>query len=194
MRQFKRTWIGVMLGTLIALGGTVATSAKRLEPAPVVMAVDALGKEIGQVLKMDFSLQTMQVAIEIEGELIPVLVRKDSFSHGAQPIVYFESPDCTGLPHLGTSPTEASIGPVVAIAGPRGTVYRGDPDRRQERAIASAMWGSDCTPFGGTIAVIDAEPILDLADHFIPPFGIASGADDAKDGSSRGQGRPQGRD
>ena len=194
MRRFNRIFTGVALLGLVTLLGTSGAAAHRVDQGPSVMAVDAAGRAIGLVLKMDFSLETMQVAFEVNGAVVPLLVRKSSFSHGSRPIVYYESADCTGPAHLGAGAEKSSLGPPIGVAGPRGTLYWGYPELQQNREIRSAMWGSECPPFEGAIEVIDADPILDLADEFTPPFGIGPGNGDAPGDPSRGKGPSRARE
>ena len=85
MQPVKWTPRGVFLSALIVLCGVTSLQAQRIREPRAVKAVDALGKEIGTVLKMDFYLQSMQVAVEVNDTLVPILVRKDSFSHGSRP-------------------------------------------------------------------------------------------------------------
>ena len=187
MQPVKRILQGICLSVLIVVCGVTSLQSQRVKEPPAVMAVDALGKEIGTVLKMDFSLQRMQVAMEINDTLVPILVRKDRFSHGARPIAYFSSDDCTGGAYLGSG-RDRLLGPPVGVAGPRATLYWGYPETQQLREIASALLGSECTGFVGNIMVMDADPLMDLADQFVPPFGIASAGDEDRgrtDGRSR---------
>ena len=193
MQPVKWTSRGVFLSALIVLCGVTTLQSQRIQEPRAVKAVDALGKEIGTVLKMDFSLQRMQVAVEVNDTLVPILVRKDSFSHGSRPIAYFGSADCAGVAHLGSS-AEDSLGPPVGVAGPRGTLYWGYPETLQLRQIFSALFGAECREFEAILLVMDADPLMDLADQFTPPFGIASASEEDRRGRGRTDGRTRARD
>ncbi len=188
MQPVKWTPRGVFLSALIVVCGVTSLHSQRIREPRAVKAVDALGKEIGTVLKMDFSLQRMQVAVEVNDTLVPILVRKDTFSHGSRPIAYFSSADCAGVAHLGSG-AEDSLGPPVGVAGPRATLYWGYPETLQLREIFSALFGAECREFEATLMVMDADPLMDLADRFTPPFGIASASEE----DGRGRGRTDGR-
>ena len=181
MQPVKWTPRGVFLSVLIVLCGVTSLQSQRIREPRAVKAVDALGKEIGTVLKMDFTLQRMQVAVEVNETLVPILVSKDSFSHGSRPIAYFASADCAGVAHLGSG-SEDSLGPPVGVAGPRATLYRGYPETMQLREILSALFGAECKKFEASLMVMDADPLMDLADHFTPPFGIASAGEEDRSG------------
>ncbi len=184
MQPVKWTPRSVFLSALIVLCGVTSLQSQRIGEPRAVKAVDALGKEIGTVLKMDFSLQNMQVAVEVNDTLVPILVRKDSFSHGSRPIAYFALADCAGAAHLGSG-SEDSLGPPVGVAGPRATLYWGYPETMQSREIFSALFGAECKEFEATLMVMDADPLMDLADRFTPPFGIASESEEDRNGRGR---------
>lgn len=189
MQPLKKILQGI---GLIVLCGVTSLEAQRAKQPLPVMAVDALGKEIGTVLKMDFSSQRMQVALKVNDTLVPILVRKNSFSHGARPLAYFLSLDCTGAAHLGSN-ADRSLGPPVGVAGPRATLYWGYPETLQLREIGSALVGSECMDFTGTIMVMNADPLMDLADEFTAPFGIASATEEDRREPGRSTGRSQAR-
>ena len=193
MQPVKRIPRSLWLSALIVLCGVAVLQAQRIREPRAVKAVDALGKEIGTVLKMDFSLQRMQVAVEVNDTLVPILVRKDSFSHGSRPIAYFGSAGCVGVAHLGSGSKE-SLGPPIGVAGPRATLYWGYPETLQLREIFSALFGAECREFEATLMVMDADPMMHLADEFTPPFGIASAGEEDPRGQGRTDGRSRARD
>ena len=193
MHTVKRVLQGAAFGGLALLCAAVLAHAQAdggRKPQQV-MAVDATGAEIGTVLKMDFSLQRMQVALEVNHKMVPILVGKSSFSHGSRPMAYFVSDNCSGPAFL-TANAEDSLGPPVGVAGPRGTLFWGYPDSMTLREIGSALMGDGCSPFSGTVMVMEAEAVLDLADEFTLPFDIAPRA--ARDGAEGRDGRARGRD
>jgi len=193
MQSAKRILRGISLAALFAVCGISSLQSQEARPARPVMAVDAEGREIGTVLKMDYSLQRMQVALEVNDTLVPILLQKHSFTHGSRPVAYFQSPDCSGVAFLGSGAEAKQIGPPVGIAGPRGTVYWGYPETRQLREMTSALWGEECREFQAAIMAIDADPLMDLADQFTPPFGIAHPVkgDGRTPRGSRGRSRAQ---
>ncbi len=131
MQPVKRILQGICLSVLIVVCGVTSLQSQRVKEPAAVMAVDALGKEIGTVLKMDFSLQRMHVALEVNGTLVPILVKKGSFSHSSRPMVYFRSVDCTGVAYLGSGSEARDLGHPVAVSGPRATLYWGYTETRQ---------------------------------------------------------------
>ena len=192
--QVKRILQGIAWSALIALCSIGSLQAQRVKMPKPVMAVDAQGNEIGTVLKMDFSQQRMQVAIEINDTLVPILVKKNSFSHSSRPMVYFRSDDCTGMAFLGSGSQAEDLSHPVGVAGDRGTVYWGYPETLQLREIFSALFGAECREFEATLMVMDADPMMHLADEFTPPFGIASAAEEDRRGQGRTDGRSRARD
>ena len=88
MRIPGRLLILGCLCSVIALVGPGQAEAQTADPITPLIAVDSVGKPIGQVLRMDLALSRMQVAMEVEGNIVFVTVGKDSFSHAARPYVY----------------------------------------------------------------------------------------------------------
>ena len=189
MQSTKRILQGISLSALIALCGISSLQSQHVKQPKPVMAVDAQGKEIGTVLRMDYSQHRMQVALEVNDTLVPILVKKGSFSHSYRPMAYFRSDDCTGVAYLGNGSGEKTFGPIVGVAGPRATLYWGYPETRQLRQMGSSMVGEECREFQVAIMAIDADALMDLADEFLPPFGIAPGSQEDSRGSGRSNGR-----
>jgi hypothetical protein len=167
-------WLGRIstlgcLVTLVAfLGATPAGAQTELSQ---MMAVDAAGNEIGQVVRVDSSLDRMQVAYEAQNSLVFIVVQKESFTHGLSPLVFFESADCTGAAYM-TLPRDETFGRAAAVAGPNGTLYLGDPDSLQNRVLASALWSDSCRPLEVEMDVIGATPHQDLGLQFTPPYTV----------------------
>jgi len=136
-----------------------------------MMAIDATGDEIGQVVRMDFALERMQVAYEVDNELVFIVVQKDSFTHGLSPLVFFESADCSGTAYM-TVPRDDAFGRAAAVAGPNGTLFLGEVETAQNRLLGSALWSDECRVFEAEMDVIAATPHQDLELEFTPPYTV----------------------
>ncbi len=170
-RVYLRPWVF----SLFLFSGGAGLFGQDVSPVTSVMAVDADDKTIGEVLRTDFTLQQLQVAMEVDGELVIVLLGRDSFSHGARNAVYFESSNCSGRPFLSAMGEQPQpFGRPAAVAGPKSTLYFGVEGSEQVRLIGGVLRGSTCQPFGHEASVLEAESAIDLADQFSPPFRIVS--------------------
>lgn len=169
------TWIGLCVVLTFGVPADGRAASADLTPKIVV---DAFGKEIGQVYNVDFSLSRIQVAMEVQNEIVFVLVEREAFTHGANPVVFFELPDCVGTAYMAVSPAAKTFGAPSAVAGPTGTLYLGVPATEQSRELASAQWSNGCEPFEVTMRVMDALPLMDLTSQFTPPFRVTEGVRD----------------
>lgn len=163
-----------ILGRLLILGclcGVVqAQAVERIAP---MAAVDSAGRQVGEVLRVDLSLERMQIVTQVEGKLVFLTLRKDSFTHAARPYVYFEGSDCTGATFMTSKASTDTFGAPSAVAGPNQTIYLGEGDE-QTVTIASMLRGTTCEAYQATVPVLAARPVLDLAFEFTAPFEVIS--------------------
>lgn len=177
MKTMKSAKTALQLAVFLAAGSLAIAGDATRKPQDYAAettyeAIDARGQVIGDVLRVDFSLQQMLVAIDVKDALALVLVRHDSFSHAANPLVYFRSQDCTGRAFLGSSASRATFGHPSAVAGPAGTLYLGELGSDYEEDLGSFLTDDGCVAFQATFTVMDAVPYMDLADLFTAPYGI----------------------
>ncbi len=162
----------------------------QIQPVESLMAVDALGRELGLVVRVDYGLQRMQVAMEVDGELALIHVLSDSFSHGSRAVVYYANRSCAGGAYMAAQAGGGGFGGRIAVAGPRGTLYRGLGEPRM-MMLRSVQQGDTCVELGSPqIEVVDALWVLDLVDSFTPPYHLVPiepsepGSEDEQDPST----------
>ena len=134
------------------------------------VARDANGKVIGRIARTYASMHQAQVAIDVDGELVPVLVRPDSFTHATGGQIYFTEANCMGQALIGADGQQDTLGPPAAVAGERQTLYIGDRPTRSLRQLGSLLRGADCEPFEVEAFTFEAREAMQLRDHFVPPY------------------------
>lgn len=164
----------ILIGTLIA-GGSAA--AQDVRPVPQVIAVDSQDKPLGVVIRSDVALQQMQIALEVDGELVVVSLERERLTHGARNRVYFSERRCRGQAFMEALMESPRFGAPAAVAGQRCTLFFGEPDSDRLRVARSVLTADGCQAVRETeVLSYQAERILDLMDEFTPPFEIVAGS------------------
>ncbi len=149
---------------------------------------DARGKRVGEVMAAGVtSLASVMVPLRAQGYVFALEVFPDRFSSfgliGTQnEFVFFEKENCLGNPFLSV-PFGSFMLPVVAVAPPGSTVYLADPEgvprtvpvKSRLSASTATNPGGICENLGGGFFVgrgVLALPLVDLDEHFTPPFRV----------------------
>lgn len=143
----------------------------RLRAQGNVRLIDSQGKKIGKILGTNGS--DAFVVLKSEGSSFLVRATGQELHGAAAAQVRFESEDCTGTPYL-TASTSSPFG-VSAIVPPNGVVFVPEPEASTESISVSSTLDSSgsCSSGGGVCETcVAAKPIVDLRDHFIPPFSV----------------------
>ena len=165
----KRGLKPAAMSVLLAVwsGGLLAATA----PMPF-QAVDATGAVVGDVVRLNFDLSSIQVGTEVAGRLVFMTLEPDRITHGAQPRVYFRRAGCRGLAFMSTS-NRGSFDPRVAIAGRRATLYfAAYQDAPQPALVRSVLNGGVCEPFELRLKLVRAHRVVNLMTVFRPPFRV----------------------
>ena len=149
----------------------------RPEPQPeaklgVLVALDAADRLIGAVVRPFSAMDEALVALDVHGETVVVLMRRDSFAHPLGGVVYFPEAGCKGTPLIGGDLHDESLGPPAAVAGPGRTLYLGDEATLELRPLASLLRGENCEPFDVEAYASEATAVRRLDQDFLPPYRI----------------------
>jgi hypothetical protein len=157
--------------------------------APDLVVVDANGTRVGQAHP---SGSSFVVAVEAEGKIVVLDVRKDRFPGG---LLFYSEPDCQGTPYsqyaCATRFFDESLGESAAAVGPPGqTLYfRREPCTQLNDFPYRSIFvgdGRGCINGDGTTPeAVPMRAVTDLLDHFTPPFHLQPSARvvDVADGS-----------
>jgi len=172
MRKRLPTEIGVLfLGLFACLWFAAAALAQKptVKPVGQVALVDSTGKIVGHVLG-GLGWGTT-VLLKIDERLVAVNVRKDGYQQGT---LYFDLPNCLGIPWLPFVSPLSSFLTVASIGPPGNTVYvpqQGVPSAHVR--IQSWLRSDGCSPFfNETIHVTPTESLINLDTVFTPPFSV----------------------
>lgn len=172
-----------MLLTLALLGGwLIPLHAAELRPKSKLTVVDSTGKQVGEVLGIEAFGSVAIVSLTVLSLSFPLMVFGDRLE-GNIGWPLFESTDCSGVPLSFYTPSPFPLAavqaPGVGLVGD--VVYREDPAAGLRQAIirsqlrrATVGGPGVCDILGEMYeaSVIPALPLLDLADHFTPPFRV----------------------
>ncbi len=176
MSMFMKAAASGLLVMALLLYGSSRAHAQRARAVPSVVAIDAKGKVIGHVLRTDPALHHVQVALEVDGELIILQVTKRSFT-ASRSLVYYENEICKEPGFLAAMSDRSPFGPPVAVSGPNRTLYFGYLGTEELRLIRSFLTEKGCERMPGEavhLKVLDASPMLVLTKEFKPLYNIVA--------------------
>ncbi len=154
---------------LVILISVPAGSSQTIQPVEQLMVVDGNGKRVGLVLGVG---STVIVGFKVDRIPIVLAVYRTFFQGHA---VYWESTDCSGTPLLPSG--GVGLFPPAGVSFPGNTVFVPVPNGEERTAtVRSRADTRECSsidfPFPFQIKVVPARALLNLDNHFTPPFSL----------------------
>ncbi len=161
MRITARICYSVLLVILVSVTNG---SSQTIQSGENLTVVDGNGKKVGPVV----GAFTRWVIVALRVERVPILVfvYRNRFAGDA---VLFESSDCSGTPLLFSDDDPLPIWK-TGVGGPGSTVYVPDGDARTVTVRSSSDVGGRCFSWVATRLVRPARALINLDNHFTPPF------------------------
>ncbi|MEM4409881.1 MAG: hypothetical protein QXI19_14175 [Candidatus Caldarchaeum sp.] len=170
--------IAVVSIAVVVLLFSVASNAANIKKNVIV--VDAnntlVGEVVGVIDGVNFTGQPINaaVALNIPGPSVVVQVTSSGFIGNAR--LFFDQPNCTGQPYFwsGGIISQPHLLPIVGLLGT--TLYGQRPNSTVVTVTLVSMLDqtNTCVAAGGMQGGIIADPIVNLGEHFTPPFRLVN--------------------
>lgn len=172
MKLFHSVLHRLAIVGIVFFAGITSLEAQKPASENNLKMIDANHRVIGSVVRMTYSGDRAQVALELPdlADSLIVVVYRYSIHHITHPFIYFESQNCSGPAYLSASISEKSLIPASAIAGRNQSLYISDESAKTIRSIGSILNNHDCKEITMETEVLNAVYVTDLADEFVRPY------------------------